>query len=65
MIEKIAQFLTDLTGSPVSESAAGGAVVVLIGSLILGLIAMAWFKAGIEDEKRVNAEWERFEEEWH
>lgn len=63
MIEKIAQFLTELTGSPVSESAAGGAVVIFIGSLILGIIALAWFKAGIEDEKAVNAEWERWEED--
>lgn len=57
MIEKIAQFLTELTGSPVRESAVGGAVVIFIGSLILGIIALAWFKAGIEDEKAVNAEW--------
>lgn len=63
MVEKIAQFLTDLTGSPVSESAVGGAVVIFIGSLILGIIALAWFKAGIEDEKAVNAEWERWKED--
>ena len=63
MIEKIAQFLSNLTGTPVSESTVGGAVVVLIGSLILGIAALAWFKAGIEDEKAVNAEWERWEED--
>ena len=63
MIEKIAQIFSDLTGTHVSENAVGGAVVILIGSLILGIAALAWFKAGFDDEKAVDAEWDRWEED--
>lgn len=61
MLERIARFLTEWTGSPVSEGVAGGALVVVIGAVVLGLVVLAWFKSGIEENKAVDAEWERFE----
>lgn len=63
MIERIAQLLTELMGSPVSEGDVIAMVVIAVGSLIALLFATAWKKSGQIDWEAVEEERKRLEEE--
>lgn len=62
MIEKIAQFLTDLTGFPVDPRSVIGILVVLAGVVIAPMIAKAWCRSGQIDWESVEAERKRLED---
>ena len=63
MFEKISKILTELTGSPVSELAVAGVVVVGAISVVVILFAIAWHKSGQIDWDAVEAERKRLEAE--
>lgn len=63
MIERIAQLLTELMGSPVSEGDVTWMVIIAVGSLIALLFAAAWKKSGQIDWEAVEEERKRLEEE--
>ena len=60
MVEKIAQFLTDLTGSHVDEPAVFVALFIVAGSVVFGLLVSVWFRIGQLDQEAVEAEWEHW-----
>ena len=64
MIEKIAQFLTDLMGFPVDPRSVIGILVVLAGVVIAPMIAKAWCKSGEIDWDAVEAERRRLEDDY-
>lgn len=64
MIERIAQILTELTGHPVTNTAAAGVVGVAAVCALLLLVAPVWVKNGRVDWDAVDAERKRLEEEY-
>ena len=64
MIEKIAQILTDLTGSTVGETAVAGALFIGAISVVVILFAVAWHKSGQIDWDAVEAERKRLEDDY-
>jgi hypothetical protein len=65
MIDWIAQFLTELTGGPVSRLAAGGVVAVAIICVLMLLFGAAWIDSGRIDWDAVEADRKRLEEDDH
>ena len=62
MVEKIAQFLTDLIGSPVSSGAVIAVLIVLVGFFAVALFVQAWCRSGQIDWDAVEAERKRLED---
>ena len=62
MIDKIAQFLTELMGFPVDPRSVIGILVVLAGVVVAPMIAKAWCESGEIDWEAVEAERKRLEE---
>lgn len=63
MVEMIAQFLTDLTGSPVSSGAVIAVLIVLVGFFAVSLFVQAWCRSGQIDWDAVDAEYKRLEDD--
>ena len=37
--------------------------VVAVVSIVIALVVLAWFRSGIEENKAIDAEWERFKDD--
>lgn len=64
MIEKIAQFLTELMGFPVDPRSVIGILVVLAGMVVVPVFVRMWCKSGQIDWDAVEAERKRLEDDY-
>jgi hypothetical protein len=63
VLEFIAQFLTEWSGTPATRDDAVGIVVVAVACIVMLLFFAAWRKSGQIDWDAVEAERKRLEEE--
>ena len=62
MIERIAQFLTAMIGSPVSSGAVIAVLLIIVGFFAVALFVQAWCRSGQIDWEAVEAERKRLED---
>ena len=64
LIERIAQFLAEWTGTPVSEGDVIWMLVIAVGSIVVLLFTCAWKKSGQIDWEAAEEYRKKLEEEY-